>query len=174
MSIDGEGGVPTPYPEVADITSKLWPYGSPTSHYHKVLDELSDANPDATPFGDPLPDDLVDIFTPGLPVEVVKYAEDEDREERFRWNVAKHDVENNTVQWSTVWQKVTVAAGLFKKLGSERISPIQRQDYDQECWRHFASRNHEMRRSPNAHLSEMAQCPLYNIQTHPQMVLHNI
>ena len=31
--------------------------------------------------------------------------------------MAKHDVENNTVQWSTAWQQITVATGLYKKLG---------------------------------------------------------
>ena len=31
--------------------------------------------------------------------------------------MAKHDVDNNTVRWSTAWQKITVAAGLYKKHG---------------------------------------------------------
>jgi hypothetical protein len=75
------------------------------------------ADPNETPSGDPWPVNLTDIFVLGLPVKVVKYAEDEDSHARFQWNVAKHDVENNTVRWSTAWQKITVAAGLHKKHG---------------------------------------------------------
>ena len=50
-------------------------------------------------------------------MKVVKYADDGHKDARFRWNVAKHDVENNTVRWSTAWQKITVAAGLHNKYG---------------------------------------------------------
>ena len=76
-----------------------------------------DSNPDDTPSGHPWPSNLLNIFKVGLSVRVVKYADDGDKDTRFRWNVAKHDVENNTVRWSTAWQKITVAAGLYKKHG---------------------------------------------------------
>ena len=79
--------------------------------------EAWEAKSGTTPDGDPWPANLIDVFSLGLSVKVVKYPEDEDREARFRWNVAKHDVENNTVRWSTLWQKITVAASMYKKLG---------------------------------------------------------
>ena len=75
------------------------------------------ANPDATPSGDPWPANLLNIFKVGLSVRVAKYADDGDKDTQFRWNVAKHGVENNTVRWSTAWQKITVTAGLYKKFG---------------------------------------------------------
>ena len=74
-------------------------------------------NSEATPKGNPWPGNLVDVFEKGLQVRVVQYADDEDRDRRFRWNVAKHDAENNTVRWSSVYQKIFVPASLFKKFG---------------------------------------------------------
>ena len=80
------------------------------------------SNPDATPSGDPWHANLLNVFTCGISVKFVKYADTGDKDARFRWNVAKHDVENNTVRWSTTWQKITVAAGLYKKHGDwERV-----------------------------------------------------
>ena len=76
-----------------------------------------EADPDATPSGYPWPANLLEIFELGLKVKVVKYADDGDADARFRWNVAKHDVENNSVRWSTAFQKITVAASLYKKFG---------------------------------------------------------
>ena len=76
-----------------------------------------DANPDATPSGDPWPANLLNIFKGGLSVKVVKYADDGDKDARFHWSVAKHDVDNNTVRWSAAWQNITVPAGLYKKHG---------------------------------------------------------
>ena len=85
---------------------------------HVVLCHASqEANPDAMPSGDPWPANLIEIFELGLKVKVVKYADDGDKDARFRWNVAKHDVENNTVRWSTAFQKITVAASLYNKFG---------------------------------------------------------
>ena len=75
------------------------------------------SNPDATPKGNPWPGNLVDVFEKGLQVRVVEYEDDEDKDKRFRWNVAKHDAENNTVRWSSVYQKIFVATSLFKKFG---------------------------------------------------------
>ena len=77
-----------------------------------------EANPDTTPHGDPWPANLIAVFNVGLSVKVVKYPDDEDREARFRWNVAKHDVENNTVRWSTCWQKITVATSMYASFGT--------------------------------------------------------
>ena len=74
-------------------------------------------NPDVMLCGDPWPQNLIDIFTIGLPVKVVKYTEDGDKDARFRWKVAKHDVENDTVRWSTAYQKISVVAGLYKTYG---------------------------------------------------------
>ena len=74
-------------------------------------------NSEATPKGNPWPGNLVDVFEKGLQVRVVQYEDDEDRDKRFRWNVAKHDAENNTVRWSSVYQKIFVPASLFKKFG---------------------------------------------------------
>ena len=74
-------------------------------------------NSEATPKGNPWPGSLVAVFEKGLQVRVVQYEDDEDRDKRFRWNVAKHDQENNTVRWSSVYQKIFVAASLFKKFG---------------------------------------------------------
>ena len=50
-------------------------------------------------------------------MKFVKYADAGDKDVRFRLDVAKHEVANNTVRWSTAWQKITVAAGLYKKYG---------------------------------------------------------
>ena len=82
-------------------------------------------NSEATPKGNPWPGNLVDIFEQGLPVKVVKYADDEDKDLRFRWNVAKHDAENNTVRWASVFQKLNVAMTLFKKFGDWEAVRIQ-------------------------------------------------
>ena len=56
---------------------------------------------------------IVDIFKHGLTVKVVGYPDDTNRAARFRWNVAQHDQENNTVRWSTPHQKIEVASGLY-------------------------------------------------------------
>lgn len=78
---------------------------------------LQAKTPNATPQGHPWPASLDEIFSEGLRVRVVKYTDDDDKEERMRWNVAKHDVENNTVRWSTCFQKISVPMSMFKKLG---------------------------------------------------------
>ena len=75
------------------------------------------ANPDATPSGEAWPANIIEIIELGLKVKVVKYTDDGDKDARFRWNVAKHDVENNTVRWSTSFQKILVATSLYKKFG---------------------------------------------------------
>ena len=92
-----------------------------TDNKKLVMDDgmaTRDQNPDVMPCGDPWPQNLIDIFTIGLPVKVVKYTEDGDKDARFRWNVAKHDVENNTVRWSTTYQKISVPAGLYRTYGN--------------------------------------------------------
>ena len=96
---------------------KLVDDGLATVSVLKRRKAAKDANPDATPSGDPWPANLLEIFELGLKVKVVKYADDGDADARFRWNVAKHDVENNSVRWSTAFQKITVAASLYKKFG---------------------------------------------------------
>ena len=74
-----------------------------------------DQNPDVMPCGDPWPQNLIDIFTIGLPVKVVKYTEDGDKDARFRWKVAEH--ENDTVRRLTAYQQISAVAGLYKTYG---------------------------------------------------------
>ena len=80
-------------------------------------EEAYKVNAEAAPNGLPWTANLLEVFSSGLRVKVVKYEDDEDRDERFRWNVAKHDVDNNSVRWSSCHQKIMVPCGMFKKLG---------------------------------------------------------
>ena len=61
--------------------------------------------PDGQPWG-PM---LTEIFNAGLPVRVVAYPDDGDRDARQAWNIAKHDREQVSVAWSTVYSKVAAA-----------------------------------------------------------------
>ena len=60
---------------------------------------------------------LLQIFEHGLRVAVVKYADDDDMTVRRGWNVGKHDEENNTVRWSSVHLKITVAKDMHTHSG---------------------------------------------------------
>jgi len=61
---------------------------------------------------------LRDVFENGLVVRIVQYSDDDDRQLRENWNIAKHDEENHSVRWSTLWQKLNAARSRFKQLGS--------------------------------------------------------
>ena len=60
---------------------------------------------------------LKEIFTHGLRVTVVRYSDNGDLINRRAWNVGKHDEESNTVRWSSIHLKVTVAKDLHGQLG---------------------------------------------------------
>merc|ERR1712051_594577 len=62
------------------------------------------------------PESLVDIFRYGLSVRVVVYTDDDDLEEREAWNTAKHDEENNSVRWSSLYQKLSIVRKRYKRL----------------------------------------------------------
>ena len=60
---------------------------------------------------------LDNIFQFGLEVKVIAYADDDDRESRECWNVARHDEESFTVRWSSVSQKVNSAMTYYRRHG---------------------------------------------------------
>lgn len=64
-----------------------------------------------------VPHNLSDIFDNGLAVKVVEYSDNDDREARECWNVARHDEESFTVRWSSVHQKVSSALRHFRLTG---------------------------------------------------------
>ena len=74
-------------------------------------------NNELTPNKEVWSESLATIFRNGLPVRVVAYKDDDDREAREAWNTAKHDEDNASVRWSTLHQKLTVVVNRFKKHG---------------------------------------------------------
>ena len=60
---------------------------------------------------------LADVMKSGLHCKVVKYTDDEDKESRELWNVAKHDEDNNTVRWSSLYQKLNIVKQSFRRSG---------------------------------------------------------
>ena len=60
---------------------------------------------------------LADVFKSGLPCKIVKYGDDDDRDARELWNVAKHDEDNNTVRWSSLYQKLKIVRQSFRRTG---------------------------------------------------------
>jgi hypothetical protein len=77
---------------------------------------------EVTPAGEAWSESLASIFLKGLAVRVVAYSDDDDREAREAWNIAKHDEESNTVRWSTLHQKVQTALGRFHRAGCWSIA----------------------------------------------------
>jgi hypothetical protein len=75
-------------------------------------------NKNTTPSGDAWDPQLLSIFTDGLYVKVVSYADDADRDARELWNVVKHDEEGNTVRWSSVFQKISIPCKIFSRDGN--------------------------------------------------------
>ena len=73
--------------------------------YAEQQEGLEPEENDATP----IPKNLAAVFEHGLEVKVIKYTDDDDREARICWNVARHDEESFTVRWSSVSQKVQAA-----------------------------------------------------------------
>ena len=73
-------------------------------------------NSSQTPDGDLWPGSLVQIFQYGVYVRVVAYTDDDDLEARAAWNTAKHDEENNTVRWSSLYQKLTIVKNRHQRL----------------------------------------------------------
>lgn len=64
------------------------------------------------------PSNLKDIFELGLHVRVVKYSDDDDREARECWNIARHDEEHFTVRWSSLAQKIGMSLTYFRRYGT--------------------------------------------------------
>ena len=62
------------------------------------------------------PESLVTIFRYGFSVRVVAYTGDDDLESREAWNTAKHDEENNSVRWSSLYQKLSIVRNRYKRL----------------------------------------------------------
>jgi len=60
---------------------------------------------------------LLNTFEQGLRVAVVTYADNDDMTLRRAWNVGKHDEENNTVRWSSVHLRITVAKEMHAYVG---------------------------------------------------------
>ena len=58
---------------------------------------------------------LVDIFSVGLPVKVVRFPDDTDRDTRRDWNVGKHDEEATSVRWSSIGLKCRSAMCAYKR-----------------------------------------------------------
>ncbi|MCP4240445.1 MAG: hypothetical protein GY772_07750, partial [bacterium] len=56
-------------------------------------------------------------FTAGPQVKVIKYEDDDDREVRECWNIARHDQESFTVRWSWLHQKIAAAMAYFRRHG---------------------------------------------------------
>lgn len=64
------------------------------------------------------PANLKEVFDLGLHVRVMKYPDDDDREARECWNIARHDEESFTVRWSSLHQKIGMAFTYFRRLGT--------------------------------------------------------
>ncbi len=79
--------------------------------------EIHTASSEHTPCGQAWPSSLLDVFSKGLPCRVVTYADNDDREARESWNVAKHDEEGNSVRWSSLWQKLNIVRCRFNRVG---------------------------------------------------------
>ena len=60
---------------------------------------------------------LLAIFNQGLQVTVVTYSDNEDMLSRRAWNTGKHDEESNTVRWSSVHMKISVALDAYRTAG---------------------------------------------------------
>ena len=60
---------------------------------------------------------LLAIFDQGLQVTVVTYSDNDDMLARRAWNTGKHDEENNTVRWSSVYMKIMVAKDAYAATG---------------------------------------------------------
>ena len=63
------------------------------------------------------PHNLEDIFNLGLVAKVVEYIDNDNRDARECWNVARHDEESFTVRWSSVSQKVNSALRYLRLTG---------------------------------------------------------
>ena len=63
------------------------------------------------------PKSLTDIFKLGLGVRVIVYPDDDDREARECWNIARHDEESNQIRWSSLAQKIGTVLAQFKRMG---------------------------------------------------------
>ena len=74
-------------------------------------------NNDLTPDNQVWSESLVCIFRNGLAVRVAAFTDNDDREQREAWNTAKHDEEGQSVRWSTLYQKLTIAVNRQKKCG---------------------------------------------------------
>jgi hypothetical protein len=81
-------------------------------HAHFVLHPNS-PNED----GEPWPSRLLDIFQNGLQCTVVKYTDNDDREEREAWNVQRHDQDTFTIRWSSLYQKLLVVLKRYRRCG---------------------------------------------------------
>ena len=81
----------------------------------QIQDEVWKVQGAKKPDGEPWDSQLVDIFTNGLAVNVVKYADDTDRDAREAWNLMKHDKESLAVSWSTVFGKINIARKRYVK-----------------------------------------------------------
>ena len=101
----------------APDNSKLIDDGVSTVSALKECHAAHQACQDRTPEGHDWPSNLLEIFQHGLEVRVVAYEDDDDRDAREAWNIAKHDEESNSVRWSSVYQKISVATKSYKKLG---------------------------------------------------------
>ena len=67
--------------------------------------------------GEPWSSRLLDIFQNGLQCTVVKYTDNDDREVREAWNVARHDQDSFKIRWSSLYQKLRVVFNRFHRCG---------------------------------------------------------
>ncbi len=84
--------------------------------------ELHAADSEKTRHGNTWPPSLLDIFANGLACRVVAFADNDDREARESWNVAKHDEEGNSVRWSSLWQKLNTVRCRFRRVGDWNVA----------------------------------------------------
>ena len=72
-------------------------------------------NQKSTPLGEPWSEEIAQVFTLGLATKIVSYSDDDDRALRICYNVVKHDLESNSVRWSTVHQKISCVLAQYQR-----------------------------------------------------------
>jgi hypothetical protein len=77
--------------------------------------ELWFANGDTMPDGNVWHENLVKIFSDGLPCKFVSYADNEDMLTREAWNMRKHDEETHHVAYSTPFMKIMMVVKVYER-----------------------------------------------------------
>ena len=95
--------------------------GFQTCQALKILQEEFDANSDPTCSW---PQNVVDIFTHGLPMDYRTYGEVYERETHIALQTLRHDESQNRFRPSSIWQKLNVVERYAKKLPGREMAKV--------------------------------------------------